>query len=145
MFASKLNSVLVPVDFSEQSFAAVDSALEIAKEPSNIFVLHVLPELSAAEPGMVWEAVDPQTRCRHAREALEQQLSDAKYRNIHLDVMIGDPGHQIADEAHRVNADLIIMPSHGRRGLSRLLLGSVAERVLRLAKTNVLILKGKAD
>jgi nucleotide-binding universal stress UspA family protein len=144
MFAGKLNSVLVPVDFSEQSFAAVDSALEIAKEPAGVFVLHVLPDLSAAAPGMVWEAVDPPSRFRHAREALQKRLGDARYHDVQLNVVIGDPGHEIVDEAKRVAADLIIMPSHGRRGLSRLLLGSVAERVLRLAETNVLIPKQKA-
>ena len=137
----QLNSVLVPVDFSEESLKAVDVALEIASEPSGVHVVHVLPELSAAEPGMVWESVDAESRCRHAREALQERLRDPKYGDIHLTVLIGDPGHGISDHAKDSNADLIVMPSHGRRGLSRLLLGSVAERVLRLADCNVLILK----
>lgn len=143
MSVSNLNSVVVPVDFSDQSFAAVDTALEFAREAAGVFVIHVLPELSAVEPGMVWETISPESRCEHARKALAERLSDVTYRDVHLECRVGDPGHHIADLAERTNADLIVMPSHGRRGLSRLLLGSVAERVLRLAHCNVLILKSK--
>jgi len=141
MAVNNLNSVVVPVDFSEESIKAVDVALEVAREPAGVFIIHVLPELSAAEPGMVWQSVDEESRCRHAREALQEKLKDAKYRGVHFDCVIGDAGHRIAEEAAKVNADLIIMPSHGRRVLKRILLGSVAERVLRLAHCNVLILK----
>ena len=135
--------VLVPVDFSDESILAIDKAISIASERTNVFVIHVLPELSPTEPGMVWEAVDAESRKRHATDALQSQLSDAKYQGVHLEVSIGDAGHCIADYAKSVNADLIVMPSHGRRGFKRLLLGSVAERVLRLADCSVLILKKK--
>ena len=141
MTVSDLNCVVVPVDFSDQSFSAVDTALEIAREPSGVHVIHVLPELSAAEPGMVWETIDSESRCSHASEALRDQLSAEKYRGVNVECHVGDPGHGIAEAAQRVGADLIVMPSRGRRGLTRLLLGSVAERVLRLANCNVLILK----
>ena len=144
MAMEKLNSVVVPVDFSEESIAAIDVALSLAAEPAGVGVLHVLPELSATEPGMVWETIDDQSRCKHALDALKDQLSDTKYQQLHLECVVGDPGHCIADEAKKRNADLIVMPSHGRRGLSRLLLGSVAERVLRLAACNVLILKSQS-
>ena len=56
--------------------------------------------------------------------------------------MIGDPGSEITKLAKEVGAHLIIMPSHGRTGISRLLLGSVAERVLRLSHCPVLVLRG---
>ena len=133
--------VLVPVDFSDESIDAVDKALGIAAEPSGVFVLHVLPELSASEPGMVWESIDAESRRRHATEALQDRLGDSKYQGVHLAIKIGDAGHCIADHAQHVKADIIVMPSHGRRGFKRLLLGSVAERVLRLADCSVLILK----
>ena len=51
-------------------------------------------------------------------------------------------GHEIAELADQENAKLIVIPSHGRTGISRLLLGSVAERVLRLSKCPVLVLRG---
>ena len=125
--------------------AAIDLALQLAVEPSAVKVLHVLPELSATEPGVVWDTIDNESRCTHALEALRDQLSHPKYQQLQLGCLVGDPGHAIADEAKKRNADLIVMPSHGRRGLSRLLLGSVAERVLRLARCNVLILKPKFE
>jgi nucleotide-binding universal stress UspA family protein len=58
-------------------------------------------------------------------------------------VAFGDPGQRITAYAEEVGADVIVMPSHGRTGLKRLLLGSVAERVLRLAHCPVLVLKSK--
>ena len=57
--------------------------------------------------------------------------------------VIGDPGHEITEYAEEIGASLIITPSHGRTGLSRLLIGSVAERVVRLAKCPVMVLKSK--
>ena len=145
MAMNQLNSVLVPVDFSDESLRAVDVALDFAAEPAGVFVVHVLPELSPAEPGMVWESIDAESRRQHAREALQGKLSADKYQGVHLDVLIGDPGHGIAEHAKRSDAELIVMPSHGRRGISRLLLGSVAERVLRLADCNVFILKNPRE
>jgi nucleotide-binding universal stress UspA family protein len=56
-------------------------------------------------------------------------------------VRFGDPGREIAAHAEELHAELIVMPSHGRTGLSRLFIGSVAERVVRLAHCPVLILK----
>ena len=56
----------------------------------------------------------------------------------------GDPGLMIADYAADVQADLIVMPSHGYHGVKRLLLGSVAERVLRHANCPVLVLRRPA-
>ena len=57
----------------------------------------------------------------------------------------GDPGHQIAQYAEEAKADLIVLPSHGRSGLQRLLIGSVAERVVRHAPCPVLVVRGRCD
>ena len=141
MTIQDLNCVLVPVDFSPESLAAVDFALELARDPASLIVMHVLPELSAAEPGVIWGTIDDESRCQHAREAVQEKLSAEKYHGVRLECVVGDPGHCIAEAATRASADWIVMPSHGRRRLKRLLLGSVAERVLRLADCNVLILK----
>ena len=61
--------------------------------------------------------------------------------DVIFQVQFGDPGHGITDYAEEVGADVIVMPSHGRTGLRRLLIGSVAERVLRLAHCPVLVLR----
>ena len=139
--ANSYDTVVVPVDFSDQSIAAVDFAREMTSDPTGVHVIHVLPELSAAEPGMIWDTIDPESRRAHAKEALLDRLDSQVRQGVQCEVVIGDAGHCIADHAKNVNAQLIVMPSHGRRGLKRLLLGSVAERVLRLAGCNVLIIK----
>jgi nucleotide-binding universal stress UspA family protein len=134
-------NVVAPVDFSAQSFAAVDQALELVASPADLHLIHVLPVVIPADPGVVWTAIDDDSRRRHARLALEERLSDAKYQGVQLQVELGDPGHEIADYAQRIGADLIVVSSHGRTGLTRLLIGSVAERVVRLAHCPVLVLK----
>ena len=62
---------------------------------------------------------------------------------VQVNVAFGDPGDEITKHAETVHADLIVMPSHGRTGLKRLLIGSVAERVVRLAQCPVLVLRSK--
>lgn len=137
-----VGKIVVPVDFSEESIAAVDSALAIASSPKDIHVLHVLPDLNATEPGVVWKTIDAEVRERHITQALQERLADPKYDGVQLEVEIGDAGHRIADFALQIGADLIVIPSHGRTGLSRMLIGSVAERVVRLAQCPVLVLRG---
>lgn len=134
-------SVVVPVDFSEESFAAVDSALEFVDDPSHLHVIHVLRDVNAAELEHIWDEVDKPQWETKARQALEKRLADEKYKGVKLEVVFGGPASTIVQYAQRVNAELIVMPSHGRSGVSRMLLGSVAERVTRLAPCAVLVLK----
>jgi nucleotide-binding universal stress UspA family protein len=135
--------ILVPFDFSETSLSAIDTALQLVADPAHVTVVHVLQELSPLEPGEIemWNTVDTAARIRHGTTALRERLKDPRYADVKVDVLIGDAGHEIADLADRENADLIVLPSHGRRGLTRLLIGSVAERVVRLAHCPVLVLK----
>ena len=94
-------SVVVPVDFSDESFAAVDVALEMVAGPEHLHVIHVLAELVATEPGVIWEVIDEESRREHAREALAGRLADARYAGIDIRVDFGDPGHRIAEFAAR--------------------------------------------
>lgn len=134
-------SVVVPVDFSEPSLAAVETALDFVASPKDINVIHVLPTLSPAEPGMIWEVLNDESRCDSAEANLRNRLSGPKFEQIRVKSTVGDPGQKIVDFASQVEAELIIMPSHGRTGLKRLLIGSVAERVVRLASCPVLVLR----
>lgn len=133
--------VIVPYDFSDESLAAIGVALTTVESPEHVWIVHVLEEVSPAEPGEIWDAVDHETRRTHAMQRLQDDLADQQYKDIHLDIRFGDPGHTIADVAAEQKADLIVMPSHGRTGLKRILLGSVAERVVRLAHCPVLVLR----
>ena len=132
--------VVVPVDFSKESLGAVDTALALVDSAEQIHVIHVLSPIVATEPGVVWETVEDASRQDHAEDALRRQLA-AAHAEVEVAISIGDPGEEIADYAEAIKAELIVMPSHGRTGLKRLLIGSVAERVMRLAHCPVLILK----
>lgn len=134
-------NVVVPFDFSEKSIPAVDTALELIDSPTSLHVIHVLPILEPTEPGVIWSSIDNSGRIHHAEDAIKKQLAAEKYQGMHVDVEIGDPGHEVADYAKKVSADLIVLPSHGRTGISRLLIGSVAERITRMAHCPVLVLR----
>lgn len=133
--------VVVPVDITEQSLEAVDYALGMGIPADQVYLIYVAPELSSVEPGILWDAISEAGRIQHLEDELKKRLADAKYQDVRRTVVVGDAGHAVTKHAEEVGADLIIMPSHGRRGLSRLLIGSVAERVVRLAHCPVLVLK----
>ena len=134
-------SVVVPIDFSDESLAALESALELVAAPSHLHAIHVLPALETVDPGVIWGTIDNASRSRHAEAALRERVADAKFKGLDVKIAFGDPGHEVADFAAACKSDLIVLPSHGRRGVSRLLIGSVAERIVRLAHCPVLVLK----
>jgi nucleotide-binding universal stress UspA family protein len=134
--------ILVPYDFSSHSRVAVDKALSMAESPAGIHVLHVLPTFIPLAPeGFPVEAIDDQVRLEYAQKSLDEEFADSRYTGIAKEVLIGDPGSVCADRAETIDADLIVLPSHGRSGVTRLLLGSVTERIVRLSKRPVLVLK----
>jgi nucleotide-binding universal stress UspA family protein len=133
--------VLVPYDFLEQSGQALETAREFVDSLANLHVVHVLSEIIVGEPGMYWETIDNDARRLHAERAFHDSFASSPFNQSHFHVRFGDPGREIAGLAEQLKAELIVMPSHGRRGLARLLIGSVAERVLRLSHCPVLILK----
>ncbi|MDC0935603.1 universal stress protein [Pirellulales bacterium] len=133
--------IVVPVDFSEHSHRAVDEALEMVFHPEDVHVLHIGQSLAAMAPESIWQDFSDETQKKHLEQFMQQEFGNDKYAHITQHVSIGDPGHKIAEYAEEVGAEVIVMPSHGRTGIKRLFLGSVAERVLRLAKCPVLVLK----
>jgi nucleotide-binding universal stress UspA family protein len=135
-------TILVPFDFSDPSHKAIDRALELANNNENVHILHVLPVFVPLAPeGIPIEWSDDQARVDQAMRSLHDEFKDPRYKGVVLEVLVGDAGTAAADRAETLNAELIVIPSHGRSGLTRLLLGSVAERVVRLAKCPVLVLK----
>jgi nucleotide-binding universal stress UspA family protein len=134
--------ILVPYDFSSHSRLAVDKALALADSPSCVHVLHVLPSFVPLAPeGFPLESIDDSVRLDSAQKSLEEDFADQRYAGVAREVLIGDPGTVCADRAETLDAELLVVPSHGRSGVSRLLLGSVAERIIRLSKRPVLVLK----
>ncbi|MDA0658728.1 MAG: universal stress protein [Planctomycetota bacterium] len=138
--------IVAPFDFSSESISSVEMACQLATKSGDIHVLHVIPHLTATDPGVIWETVDDERRKDHARTSVEKTLKEhgVDVENIHIDIGVGDPGTIIVDLAEEVEAGIIVIPSHGRTGLSRVIMGSVAERVVRHALCPVLVLKKKA-
>ena len=136
------SKVVVPVDFSTSSERSIRTALELAKAPENVHVVHVVPPLDALAYGEIemWSPDDLASRRKAAEEFLVNFLKKAGFEKVTRAVLVGDPGLSIAEYADKNAADLIVLPSHGYHGIKRMLLGSVAERVLRHTPCEVLVL-----
>lgn len=134
-------AVVVPIDFSDESFGALDTSQELVDQVGHLHLIHVLPIITPNEPGVIWEMVDNQSRAEHAGETLRSRIASRGMDGSQAVIRFGDPGHEIANYAQEIHADLIVISSHGQTGLTRLLLGSVTEKVVRLAHCPVLVLK----
>ena len=133
--------VVVPIDMSDFSLKALDAAREMVPDTAQIRVLHVMPTLEPAEPGIVWNSMDDGSRTLQARSAVSAFLQEHGYGRLDITVRIGDSGTQIALFAEDIGAGLIVIPSHSRGMLSRMLLGSTTDRVVHQAHCPVLVLK----
>ena len=134
-------SVLIPLDFDELCYGAIAPAREFVEAESSLMLIHVLTPLHPADPAAMWNTLDNQQRKDKVKDFLAKKLGEMGYQDVKIDVEIGDPSTEIIDYAKTNGVDLIVMPSHGRKGVSRFLLGSVTERVVRLAPCPVLVLK----
>jgi nucleotide-binding universal stress UspA family protein len=141
----KLNRILVPLDFSEESSQALAYAVALAADmDAKITLLHVIePVYASAEPGLAnipqpipgEERADEKRLHKIAAEFIPKGLFDKAM------VRFGAPYHEISTAAKRLNAGLIAITTHGRTGLSHVLLGSTAERVVRHAPCPVLTVR----
>jgi nucleotide-binding universal stress UspA family protein len=137
MFAIK--HILVPTDFSEPSERALATALELARAfDAQITLLHVwsIPNTGYAE-ALAWPYEAMETA---ARRALDEGLAATKKLYAKTEGLLreGNEWRQVLDVADELGVDLVVMGTHGRRGLPRLVLGSVAEKVVRLCPVPVL-------
>lgn len=137
-----INNILCPTDFSDRALHAFHLAAALARDHrAALTVLHVreLPALPFAEFGAV-----PTVELPSHDDILEKlarfELHDESI-TVEFVVADGEPGEEIVRVASERHCDLIVMGNHGRSGLGRLLMGSVAERVVRLAPCPVLTLK----
>lgn len=133
--------ILVPIDFSEESIAALKETIAFAKDNAKVYALHVLRPLEATEPGMIWDTVDGEQRRENVIQLYNEKFPLETYSGINVAIEEGDPSAEILDYAQTQKMELIVMPSRGRTGVSRFFMGSVAERVVRLAHCPVLVLK----
>jgi universal stress protein A len=134
--------ILVPVDFDQSSLKALETAAKIAQQnDGTVFVLHIVPvEMDVSGMPQYVDLIKRQENIdRDKLTAItKQQLAGVKSEI--LDEM-GKPADVIAEVAAKLPADLIVMVTHGRRGLARLVEGSIAEKVLRTAPCPVLAVR----
>jgi len=138
--------MLVAVDGSHTSDMALQEALKLATETkAQLHLVHVSDISPAVEGGL-----DPETFRRMARqegnEVLSKVASLASHSGVNVETVLLEAGPRqrskaIVDEAKRWEADLIVMGTHGRAGVARLVLGSVAEGVVHVAPVPVILIR----
>jgi len=144
-----IRKILVPTDFSEASDVAARSAAALAvPNEASIHLLHVirLPFLHTTYdlnvPEAIWEGLRKGTRERLSETT--RKLEDLGVREVHELVSESlQPSEAVAQSVKDLDADLVVMGTHGRQGLSHVLLGSVTERTIRSAPVPVLTVKGE--
>jgi nucleotide-binding universal stress UspA family protein len=134
--------ILFPTDFSEPATRAMRRAVALTQDfDAELFVLHVVDDSLVTTRVEAERNVILKDLRRHALDEMRGQLPEELMR--HFDtigaVTRGDPGKQVAAYAETHDCDLIVIGSHGRTGLRRVLIGSVADKVVRRAKCNVLV------
>ena len=143
-----IDRILCPVDFSEASQHAIAYALAIGRwSGAAVSALHVcdpmfVPATSVA--GARGDDVDVEMARRRAATASLVECAGAHDVKVDVAVEAGDPARQILEHADRHAASLIVMGTHGLSGFERLILGSVAEKVLRKARGPVLTVPPRA-
>lgn len=139
--------ILVPIDGSPTSNKALVAALELARESGGrVRVMHALDELALLS-GFEYSGELMNAARKQAQEALDGALAIIRSAGIEGDAhLMETPGKRlgevVAEEASAWQADLVVVGTHGRRGLSRALLGSGADSVLRLSTLPVLVIRG---
>jgi nucleotide-binding universal stress UspA family protein len=144
-----LKKILVPTDFGEAADAALTYAQALARNfAASIDVLHVAEDASARLfAGEVYVAVPPTLQKdieEMARKQLEQRLVDNDPKPLVMRPVVvasNAPALTIVNYAKESAIDLIVMGTHGRGPMAHLLMGSVAERVVRLAGCPVLVVR----
>jgi len=139
---ASFKKILCPIDFDDNSYGALAVAIDLAQQnQGKLYLLHVVTP------------VDPLViSAPTAFERMKQQAADdlakveaQRLKEIPHEVRlrIGHPAHEIVAMEKEIGAELIVMATHGRKGVSHLLMGSVAERVVREASCPVLTIHAK--
>jgi len=145
----RIRRILHATDFSRASTAALTWAVDMAKaNRARLTVLHVMAPPSLALPGegyvspALYESLESSARGQ-ANKRLAKVVARAKTAGVRANVLLleGVPHERIARAARR--ADLLVIGTHGRSGLAKLFLGSVASRLVTLAPCPVLTVRGR--
>lgn len=136
-------TILVATDFREAAAAALDYAVRLGQKlGATVFLVHTyeLPVVGLPDGVIVLTAEMASHMISAAEAALKKEIEPYAARGIVVRTILeqGDPREGVLAAAKKSGADLIVLGTHGRRGLARALLGSVAEAVVRTAPVPVL-------
>lgn len=143
---SIFKKILVPIDGSETAQKAMAMALQMAvADKAQVRLIHTIDELSYVNSHEYSGELVKYAR-EHGHKILQEGLSAMHALGVKGDIKLIDfagqrLGDTVADEARLWAADLVVLGTHGRRGIGRLLLGSGAEQVIRLSPVPVLIIR----
>jgi nucleotide-binding universal stress UspA family protein/archaellum component FlaC len=144
--------ILCPTDFSESSYEAIKTAGEIAFHfGSELCVLHVVSPVPVvpvgAEPLAFNVSLYEQELETFSKKSLQEIINQIEWKNlkVRLIVLRGNAADEIVRTAEEENIDLIVIATRGRTGLDRLIFGSVAEKVVRLAECPVLTVTSRPE
>lgn len=143
-----IKCILVPTDYSEDAKAALEAAIEFSKVfGAKIVLVHAYHIETPAVYG--GNFVAPQDILEPVREAaqssMEQLIKELTARGVEVEsrVVMEYPSHAILDEANKLPADMIVMGTRGLTGIKHVLVGSTAERIVRLAACPVVTIKAE--
>ncbi len=135
-----IKTILVPVDFSRPAEQAMNYALRLARIfGSQIRLLHVIEASTVVTDSMTW--VDFYSQVKAVTQPMLENLAKTiRHAGVQVkaDLVRGTAYAEIVKQAKRHRVDLIVIGTHGRTGLQHLMMGSVAERVVRMAPCPVL-------
>src|SRR5215510_13240108 len=146
----EIRRILAPADFSELSKQGLKSALELAQAfGAMLLLLHVVEPPPYPVEGIVPSHLGAMLLDdleRQAAHELAQMLPEAQGSKMEVtrSVVVGIPYRKIVEVAEEEKSDLIVMTTHGRTGLSHLVMGSVAEKIVRTAPCPVLTIRPTA-
>ncbi len=144
--ALSIRTILVPIDFGDTSEYALDAAIDLAAViGAKIHLVHVyqVPVYAFPDAGLI---AGPEVSVRlseAAQKGLQAVTERFQHRGVPLSSTLrqGSPHEEVLAAAREVDADLIVMGTHGRSGLAHALLGSVTERVVRTSTVPVLTIR----
>ncbi|OGW53013.1 MAG: hypothetical protein A2Z60_00070 [Nitrospirae bacterium RIFCSPLOWO2_02_42_7] len=141
---TEFGKILFPTDFSESAENASRYALSLAKKyGSKVYVIHVIePFTYTTEFGLDFSAQLKEMEAS-ARRLLDDVAASIKKTNLDVESVLitGEPFVEIIKYARKEQVDLIVMATHGRSGIEHMLMGSVAEKVVRKSPCPVLTIK----
>jgi nucleotide-binding universal stress UspA family protein len=135
-----IRAILHPTDFSDSSKQAFQLACSLARDHgARLIVVHVLPEPRVPLGGIM--TPPPAEDYPEVKKQLEEIRAPGRRIRIDRRLAVGDPVAEICRLARNTKSRLIVMGTHGRKGLNRFLMGSVAEQVVRKADCPVLTVR----